>query len=407
MPPTTRWAETPSPRRPVSRKAPRSRCRGPAAGRLADGRGLCRYFDLIRPRARWRRRVPAASPPHWLSERDDLDRGGRGIERARGAADRGPVGHTEAVEERLRAFYTQHGITTVSIVRRRRSYPAGATSQSSASDAHDLVADAAVIDADTIDALFIPCTALRTLDANDPLERALGVPVVTAIQATLWAVMRRAGLDVTRPGVGTLFRLAAPSRSTPMTTLSADIDRLLALGRALDREALAARTMRYLERWTPPGMSGRSPSWSPPTSPRLAWRSSSMRSSTPRRASSRASRAGARADDPMARTHGRDRHRARAAARGDDPSPRRLGHERRGRREGHEPRAPARGRAAGARLDPHDLSRPPRGRRQRATHQADRARHRGRCGHDRRARQWARARDREPRTRLLGDRDRT
>ena len=38
-----------------------------------------------------------------------------------------------------------------------------------------------------------------------------------------------------------------------MTTLSADIDRLLALGRALDREALAARTMRYLERWTPPG----------------------------------------------------------------------------------------------------------------------------------------------------------
>ena len=38
-----------------------------------------------------------------------------------------------------------------------------------------------------------------------------------------------------------------------MTTLSADIDRLLALGQALDREALAARTMRYLEHWTPPG----------------------------------------------------------------------------------------------------------------------------------------------------------
>ena len=74
----------------------------------------------------------------------------------------------------------------------------------------DLVADAADIDASAIDALFIPCTALRTLDAIDPLERALGVPVVTAIQATLWAVMRRAGLDVTRPGAGTLFRLAAP-----------------------------------------------------------------------------------------------------------------------------------------------------------------------------------------------------
>ena len=119
--------------------------------------------------------------------------------------------YTEAVEERLRAFYTQHGITTVSIVRRRRSYPAGATSRELGETMPDeLVADAAVIDADTIDALFIPCTALRTLDAIDPLERALGVPVVTAIQATLWAVMRRAGLDVTRPGVGTLFRRAAP-----------------------------------------------------------------------------------------------------------------------------------------------------------------------------------------------------
>jgi acetylornithine deacetylase/succinyl-diaminopimelate desuccinylase-like protein len=38
-----------------------------------------------------------------------------------------------------------------------------------------------------------------------------------------------------------------------MTTLATDLDRLLALGAAIDREALAARTMRYLEAWTPPG----------------------------------------------------------------------------------------------------------------------------------------------------------
>ncbi len=38
-----------------------------------------------------------------------------------------------------------------------------------------------------------------------------------------------------------------------MRTLADDLARLLALGVAIDREALAARTMRYLEAWTPPG----------------------------------------------------------------------------------------------------------------------------------------------------------
>ena len=119
--------------------------------------------------------------------------------------------YADPIEERLRAFYADHGITVDQIVRRRRSYPAGATSRELGETApHDLVADARDIGTSTIDALFIPCTALRTLDAIEPLERALGVPVVTAIQATLWAVMRRAGLDVTRPAAGVLFRRAAP-----------------------------------------------------------------------------------------------------------------------------------------------------------------------------------------------------
>jgi maleate isomerase len=119
--------------------------------------------------------------------------------------------YTEAVDARLRDFYSAHDIETVQVVRLARSYPSGATSRElGATRPEVLVAEAANIGAAAIDALFIPCTALRTLRAIDPIEQALGVPVVTAIQATMWSVLRRAGLRVTRSGAGRLFRHAAP-----------------------------------------------------------------------------------------------------------------------------------------------------------------------------------------------------
>jgi maleate isomerase len=120
--------------------------------------------------------------------------------------------YTEAVDDRLRSFYAANGIETVSIVRLRRSYPAGATSRELGSTRPaDLVAEAERVDPGGIDALFIPCTALRTLGAVDAIERALRVPVVTAVGATLWAVLRRSGLRVSRPGAGALFRLGSPA----------------------------------------------------------------------------------------------------------------------------------------------------------------------------------------------------
>lgn len=63
-------------------------------------------------------------------------------------------------------------------------------------------------------ALFISCTQLLTMDQIEPLERTLGVPVVTSNQATLWAALRF--LEIAAPiAAGRLFstpRLKAPPR---------------------------------------------------------------------------------------------------------------------------------------------------------------------------------------------------
>lgn len=50
------------------------------------------------------------------------------------------------------------------------------------------------------DAVFVSCTNLSTYDAIAPLEVELGVPVVTANQATMWAAVALAGRTAHGPG---------------------------------------------------------------------------------------------------------------------------------------------------------------------------------------------------------------
>jgi maleate isomerase len=55
------------------------------------------------------------------------------------------------------------------------------------------------------DAVFVSCTGLRTVGAIEALEADLGVPVVTAIQATLWDCLCIAKVHEAQPGFGSLF----------------------------------------------------------------------------------------------------------------------------------------------------------------------------------------------------------
>ncbi|MET7437371.1 maleate cis-trans isomerase family protein [Streptomyces sp. NPDC004082] len=55
------------------------------------------------------------------------------------------------------------------------------------------------------DAVLLPDTALHTASHLPALERALGKPVLTAAQVTVWEALRLADRRVNAPGLGTLF----------------------------------------------------------------------------------------------------------------------------------------------------------------------------------------------------------
>ncbi len=125
-----------------------------------------------------------------------------------------------SVDERIRAFFEPQGIGIASIGRLDAGMASGASSFDLARmPAEDLVAAGRAMDGPDIDAIFIPCTAVRTLEAIEPLEAAIGKPVITAIQATIWAVARLAGVAEDTPLGGRLWEqrsmAALPVRSSP------------------------------------------------------------------------------------------------------------------------------------------------------------------------------------------------
>jgi maleate isomerase len=59
------------------------------------------------------------------------------------------------------------------------------------------------------DAVFLSCTNLRTYDLIASLEQELAVPVLTANQVTMWAVLAAAGVAAVGPGQSLLGRRPA------------------------------------------------------------------------------------------------------------------------------------------------------------------------------------------------------
>jgi maleate isomerase len=56
------------------------------------------------------------------------------------------------------------------------------------------------------DAYFISCTAVRSADVIEALERDLDRPVITSNQGMIWAALRAAGIADRRSGFGRLLR---------------------------------------------------------------------------------------------------------------------------------------------------------------------------------------------------------
>ncbi|MFN6568546.1 aspartate/glutamate racemase family protein [Dendronalium sp. ChiSLP03b] len=57
------------------------------------------------------------------------------------------------------------------------------------------------------DAIVLPCTAWRTFEAIEELEADLNIPVVTANQATIWSLARRASIESALRLRGKLFAI--------------------------------------------------------------------------------------------------------------------------------------------------------------------------------------------------------
>ncbi|MCA1371809.1 hypothetical protein I6F15_31705 [Bradyrhizobium sp. BRP14] len=70
-----------------------------------------------------------------------------------------------------------------------------------------IIAAGEAINSADIDALFIPCTGLRTSTIIEPLEVRIGKPVITAHQAMLWDALRLAGYKQPLTGLGKLLTL--------------------------------------------------------------------------------------------------------------------------------------------------------------------------------------------------------
>lgn len=60
------------------------------------------------------------------------------------------------------------------------------------------------IDGPAVEALYLPCTGLASIEAIELWERRTGKPALSSVQAGFWASLRRLGLDGRRGGAGRL-----------------------------------------------------------------------------------------------------------------------------------------------------------------------------------------------------------
>ncbi len=121
--------------------------------------------------------------------------------------------YTADLDARLTAYFGAHGITVTEVAKYRRTYPSGTTSRElGRTTPEELVEDvqkALTVAGSAIDGILLACTAVRTAAAVARLEAVTGLPVVSAVGATMWAVLRLAGITAPSPRHGRLFSIEA------------------------------------------------------------------------------------------------------------------------------------------------------------------------------------------------------
>ena len=108
--------------------------------------------------------------------------------------------------ERLRAYLEAQGFEVLNVEGEPRAAAAGNQGIND-QPPESVVEFAARVCRPEADALLCSCTAWRSVEAVDALERRTARPVVTSNQATIWAALRALGVDHAVRGFGRLFAL--------------------------------------------------------------------------------------------------------------------------------------------------------------------------------------------------------
>ena len=112
--------------------------------------------------------------------------------------------------ERLRAYLEAHGFEVLNVDGEPTATASGNQGINDQSP-ESVVAFAARACRPEADALLCSCTAWRSVEAVDALERRTGKPVVTSNQATIWTALGAIGVTQRIGGFGRLFERPAPA----------------------------------------------------------------------------------------------------------------------------------------------------------------------------------------------------
>ena len=110
--------------------------------------------------------------------------------------------------EKLRTYFESQGFEVLNV--ESEPWAAQAGNRINDQDPEVIVEFAAKACLPEADALLCSCTAWRSMEVVEELERRTGKPVVTSNQATIWSSFRLAGIDQPLPGFGSLLESPAP-----------------------------------------------------------------------------------------------------------------------------------------------------------------------------------------------------
>jgi len=122
--------------------------------------------------------------------------------------------YSEELNARLKDFFEAHGLKVTAMrglgfVKRTTHFPLAPRPVSLPNQQEPAVAYklARLVNGSEAQGILISCTNFRTIEIIEKLEKDLGKPVVTSVQATIWAALRKIGVGEPLEGWGRLLTM--------------------------------------------------------------------------------------------------------------------------------------------------------------------------------------------------------